>query len=630
MPLPSLFTPLTSILLCFSLSACSGELSKDTEAPGRWGNDSLQEALVRGVCDTARVELPLVTHYDANSKSHRYMATDSASLFALESPIEELGTCNSYYSDGFLPATGVYLADQYTHGSRSDATVRAFSNSLCEQTGIAIDILQPDAFESRDVVGRLRSESGTTQIITPKIIDGSLVTIILPPNWSAQAPAGTYPIAANGFYDVHSNLFSGEGERWTLMTTLSGTQERTGVIGVLWNGGGAIGSVTANRAAYRQFNSVVSWVSENLGGDRNQITMSGGSRGGLTAMAMASNPYDYDYKVVFAGASVPVGLLGTAVGLMSTTYPKLIGFGTSSVGLTDIAQPGWTYPDCGREEYFGLSPSQAFLQVVAGTSDLSLADAEMSPASPQFIEGLRKAGTKVSLVISSSDDIVPFSTQVVLGARLLAAGIPLQAEVLVRGGHTERHEAGLLGLQPVRFTKMVEALLPRISSTPEVPFESVVDYFRRIDNIDDSFEAFTPERGNFPFSVDMPYRTARGDRFPLVFVGHPNTEFIFKFTDPAGKEVAALTGVIGSDFSFTQWVDVPAGFPVGSYGVSLSIRPKGISEWKLIPSTATVGGENATVTVEEVFPKVGTDELKRWAKASSEEDLSTTWSLSEY
>jgi len=58
--------------------------------------------------------------------------------------------------------------------------------------------------------------------------------VILPPNWNAAAPTGSYPIVFQAFYDVNENLFLGFGQAQAIATWIaeSGTGGRTGAIGV--------------------------------------------------------------------------------------------------------------------------------------------------------------------------------------------------------------------------------------------------------------------------------------------------------------------------------------------------------------------------------------------------------------
>jgi len=68
--------------------------------------------------------------------------------------------------------------------------------------------------------------------------------------------------------------------------------------------------------------------------------------------------------------------------------------------------------------------------------------------------------------VTGFDDIVPYSTQVEYAQRLLREGFPVHVDVLVRAGHGERLENGILGRRPVRLNRMLDALRPTLAHSP--------------------------------------------------------------------------------------------------------------------------------------------------------------------
>jgi hypothetical protein len=305
----------------------------------------------------------------------------------------------------------------------------------------------------------------------------------------------------------------------------SGIESRTGAIGVLWNGGGATGSRTVNKAAYRQFNSIIDYVSRNFSGDRHRILMSGGSRGGLTTVCMASNPYGYDYTVIFAAATATPTRVGEHIALTSTTYPPLLPSTVWSVGLADAWCTGWTYPECAEQPHLtGLSALQAHCYILTGTANLDEADAVHSPMSERFVQGLKNAGTRLFLTVTEKDNIVPYNTQLKYAFKLKEIGIPLQVEILLRGGHTERFvdtEIGKVYARVEELDKHVLALAEQ-RNLPEFP-DSFTNYAANRSR--GVMEKLTLEDDCIPFSVDAPYIIARGMRFPIIFTGHPETRY---------------------------------------------------------------------------------------------------------
>ncbi len=590
---------------------------------------------MENICRSSRIELPVATHWCAATHSFEYLASDAPTIGGSATAPFTPGACYYEYNHDFLPDFNAYIGDVYAQTPIADQEARDFVAAACDDTGVRIDLLRPDAFTSKENgLGRLVDRAGAVQILHAKVIDGSLATIILPPNWSADAAENTYPIVFNGFYDINANVFTQEGPPWVRIIARSGTEGRSGAIGVLWNGGGATASRTTNEAAYRQFNSVIDYVARNFGGDRHKILIAGGSRGGLTSVNMASNPYGYDYTVIFAAATATPTRLGEHAALASTTYPPLLPSTAWSIGLSDSWRTGWTYPACaGRPHLTGLTGPEAHAYILTGTSNLDEANAMHSPMSERFVQGLKKAGTRVFLTVTEKDNIVPYSTQVKYAQRLIEADIPVQIEVLLRGGHTERFVDTVVGRTYARTDKLVAHVMALVEGQSAPEFPNSLAYYA-VNRATGVMEPLSPV-GNFvPFSVDVPYVTARGMRFPLVFVGHPETEYVLNIETTSGQTVATFTGVIPANFTTTHRFNVPTDLPTGEYTFVLKIKKPG-QDWTSIPGTMTPSGDPATMTVEAEEPNIGPWEAWEWCTAPklAVEDVpraNTNWGLTEY
>ena len=584
-----------------------------------------------------RIELPVVTHWSQDTQSFSYMATDTPQIGGQAKPPFTPGGCYYEYNHDFLPDLNHYLADRYAQTPVTDEQAREFVMSASADTGVLVDLLQPDAFTDRDQGwGRLVDRSGTVQILHAQVIDGSLASIILPPNWSTGTAKGAYPIVFNGFYDINANLFSQEGPGWVRMIARSGMKGRTGAIGVLWNGGGATAGRTTNSAAYRQFNAVIDYVARNFGGDRHRILMSGGSRGGLTCVNMASNPYRYDYTVIFIGATATPTLLGEHALLTSTTYPPLLPSTAWSVGLSDSWRTGWNYPSCaGRPHLTGLNGPEAHIKVLTGTASAKEANACHSAMSNKFIQGLKNAGTRVFLTVTGSDNIVPYNTQLKYAYKLLASEIPVQIEILLRGGHTERFVETVIGRKYARIGALLAHVIPLVEGQGLPDFPTSLTYYAA-DRVTGVMQKLVPAEEMTPFSVDGPYVTARNMRFPLVFVGQPGTVYSLELKNAAGQPVDPFTGVIPAERTITHWYTVPAELPVGTYHYHLRIKKPG-HDWIDIADTKTPSGDPAILKVEGEEPNIGPWEALEWCKAPklavTEDGVprdNTNWGLTEY
>jgi hypothetical protein len=583
-------------------------------------------------------ELPIVTHWSNASGSFEYLAFD------------QIETSVPYPSGDYAPGACYPRYDHYVGMNFSttaipDGVVEEFAQGVFDDTGVPLKFLRPDALES----GRLVSEPGYVQVVHGLIVQadsddtGSLATVFLPPNWWTDAPAGSYPIVANGMYDLNYQVFhrvahAMGGTVLARFIANSGTHNRSGAIGVLWNGGGAEATFTLNEKSFRQFGSLIDLVAERFRGDRNRVLMTGNSRGGSTAVSMASNPLDLDYTVTFATVSSALPFWGTGPTLASATYAKQLNNLARVTGHSDAWRTGWRFPDCGGPEHLvGLGPREASAEILMGLSDPAEVDATWSPASPRFVDRLEEEGTQLYLEIAGHDTI-PFVKQAEYARVMQAAGIPLHVDVLVRGGHTPRYVNG----EPTITSKIWEALLTYIDPGSEgAPSVAPGFDFYRVDRTRRELERFEPSDGMFPFTMDAPFMAARGQRFPIVMVGEPGTRFDMRvLPDPdAAEPVLSMTGEIPTGSATTvskiQWFEWPADAPVGTYYYALRIRKPGKQEWQEIESTNTPAGpdEPAVLKILEDEPNLSGAQLAaryREMTPSLEGFRTTIWGLSEY
>lgn len=575
-------------------------------------------------------ELPVVTHWSNALNAAQYLATDQATIgAAYPGGTYVPGTCYPYYAGGRIPDLDHYIGDTWSVSAISDADAKAVFEGICRRTGVPVRLLRPDAVEA----GRLRSRPGAVQVVHANVVDGSLVTVVLPANWSGQAPAATWPIVANGFYDLNDNVFRQEGPDLIRMIALSTTSGRTGAIGVLWNGGGALASRTMNPRALDQFAHVVDFVAQRFGGDRHRILMYGGSRGGVTTLAMASNPKGHDYTVTYAAPVVPPTRIGEHALLQSTTFPGLLEAAAWSTGLADAWRTGWRYPACaGKAHLTGLTAPQAHLFILTGTTDPAYADAHLALISPDYVAGLKAAGTRVYMQFGSHDFIVPYAHEVEYAKSLLDGGVPLEVDVLIRAGHAVRPEAGKPFI-PSNTNRIWEVLQAYVDPAHAGPLPTVTPKvsFYRVNRTTQVLEPFAPADGVFPFTLEGPRFTVPGQRFPLVMVGEPGTQWEVTLTPPGGGSPYLWTGAIGAQMKALQWVDVPVGQAPGDYAYGLRIKKPGVTGWEVVSATSTITGSPGVVTVVPEEPNVGGSEVKTMASGPALPAFpGTNWGLSEY
>lgn len=577
-------------------------------------------------CDRCadRLELPVVTHYTKSTGPRVDLATDG--LYTTD-PAEQFvaydeskpytpGTCLPYYRVPGYPTYDKYIADTWSTWAVPDARARELFSGLCKATQTPFRFYRPN-----DLDAKVLPSSGAVQVIHGVTIAGSLATLVLPTNWS-KAPKKPFPIVANGYYDLNENVFKEEGPSLLQLVAESTTQGRAGAIGILWNGGGAHAARTMNENAQRQFAEVVKYVAERFSGDPNRILMYGTSRGALTALTMASNPMNLPFRVTYVAAAVPPPKVGETVFLASATFPGLLQGLVTTTGLADTWRTGFTYPSCaGNPGLTGKSGPAASLQILTGTPDPAVADAERSLLSATWLAGLKRSKTAVHLEVGSHDIVVPYITQVEYGAKLIAEGIPVEAEVMIRAGHYRR--------SPFQSTQAaLDAYIhpARDGSDPKVTPGIT---YTRVDRGTKTLVPFTPTDDFFPFTMEGPRHVARGGRFPLLMVGHPGTEWEVTVTSPSGKPFV-WTGTIASTFGSTQWVDVPRDQEAGEHAYTLRIKKPG-GAWVTIGSNNTIDGSPAKVMVWEAEPNVGGPKIEERTRAGAIAGFGgTNWGLSEY
>jgi len=592
-------------------------------------------------CVTVSHQLPIPTHFSASIEGFEFMAHDAPSLTTNAGLPGDytVGACYPYYNYGVLPDIDLYLADRYSSIAVSDTSARTFAQERCAATGVPLEHRFPPTVTGIWPAGAPASGSCRTQVIHATVLDTSVYTVFLPPNWSGAAPANTYPIVFDGAYDLNGNTFSSLGASMADWVSESGLNGRRGVIGVLWNGGGGSASLTMNEHALEMFAAMIAEVSERYHGNPDWIVTFGGSRGGVTALEMAANPNDAPYRVVLAVAGVPPTLIGDIARSSSTTYPLLLGYTTWTTGFLDAWRSNWHYPSCaGRPNYTGILGWQAFLQVVTGTIDPNIANTQHSLLGERFLAGLQRAQSQVYLQIGEHDFVVPYAQQARYAMELLGRGVDAQVEVVLRGGHN-----GLLtnfGLPEPAYDVLLhlvkEAVLQLANpdldlAAPPPSFVTPGLRFHRVMRDDGRIELVTPNDGQYPFAVDLPWIAARGTRFPIVAVGEPGTQYELTLTySPTNTLAGVANGTLGTTFTHEQWIDVGADTSLGSYLWALRILRPG-RDWETISSTATPTGAPCTTEVVASEPLVDGVAANAWgAPPTLPARGGTNWGLSQY
>ncbi|MBW1808578.1 MAG: hypothetical protein JRJ87_10325 [Deltaproteobacteria bacterium] len=570
--------------------------------------------------------LPVVTHW--RDGCFEYLGVDQPDLWVQNPmpPPEQYvpGTCYPVYKVD-LPDYESYIADTYSALQIPDAEAVSFLSDTCRAIGTPLRLLPPMPWNgNHEVIAQPESSTCEVQIVHASIVDGSLVTVILPPTWTDDAPEGTYPIVINSFYDLNDNLFHVHGSLLTGLVAQSGYEGKRGVIGILTNGGGATASRGFDERMYVQAAEAIAWVADTFHANRHEVITFGGSRGGFTSLAIASNPYGFDYRVILAVSVAPPTILGEHMLLTSPTYPGMLGVAGSDVGLADAWKTGWTYPACaGKPHLTGLTGWQSLLYILSGTSDRQVANQNRSLTSDDFIQGLSNAGTQVYLEITGHDGICPYHLQVEYGASLINEGLPVEAHVLLRNGHMPMGDAYARVV-----SEAVETIAtPGYDPSGQVPLfvEPGVHYWI-VDRQSGEYNEIAPAQ--YPFTFEGPYKIAPGQSYPFVFVGPGGTKFEL-IIKQGGVPVRTISDALESGIK-VLWQNDPPGPTGGPYIYELRIRKPGL-DWENIQSTNTPSGTPAELWVLESEPAVpGDAAAAQFTPPVAPVAPATNWGISEY
>lgn len=418
----------------------------------------------------------------------------------------------------------------------------------------------------------------------------SLATFLLPPKWVSK-PANPYAVLFNGFYDIHEMGFKFYGVSFMSILADLQNQGYGSSVGILWNGGGANGTRTLNRSAYDNASLLFSKATSLLGINPHKVVMVGISRGGLTALEMAANPYHNNYSVKYALAYAPAVKYGEHLAdFHNPSYPAVLTItGGAETGYKYAWRQEWKNPVTG-----GLSGIQLAIYNLLGTSDRHVADS-LSPWSDQQITALKNKGTKVLLSAPTHDIFMPYSLYIKYTDKLRAAGVPLRFEIGYRFGHNDATDA-------IAYAKLA---LQRVLLGDNT-FEIGTYHYKRKSEAEWNISVpFTPSYQ--PVFAELPKEAAWGETVSMTIVGGVGTMYdmkILKINDDLwtkqeriekiGNAIYSLRGsfdavgsVLGSALqSKVEHIPVPNTLATGYYIYELSYSIDGGVTWIQIPPDA--------------------------------------------
>lgn len=477
-----------------------------------------------------------------------------------------------------------YIGDRYSLYAVDDLVAISLSDRILKTFGYPVVYRNESADD-----GALLSNAPVVQLISGSLLvtkngQHSLASYILPPNWSAKSVKG-YPLLFNGYYDANENTFSTVGPSFLeiIGKTLASTGK--GIVGVLWNGGGYIGSRSLQSSIYAGIGAAIARGQDSYGGDAEQVVAVGGSRGGLTALLAGGNPLRLPYRVRYTLCYAPPLILnGLTREFAEGACPLIWHVAEVDTGYRDIWKKDWRHPQTGR------SGIETLLQTLTGAGDSASLRETTGLESDFFLDGLKASGTKL-LINHGTHDAFTLSRFSFAFAALVQCGIPLRHEIGYRFGHnncTDLYEQAALCLKA-------------ILQEQELEFTGTVHYRRRSPAVGEweQTERFVPVPQ--PVFLEAPKFVAVGSPVAWTLYGEPGMEYRLELgiLDQQAWEqkqqvvrnecITLASGVLPDKqhpLELCSWQDgvsqLADGQHAGYYLYELSYRLKGEQDWNVV------------------------------------------------
>lgn len=467
-----------------------------------------------GTCFAAtRHDLPLVTHYDKSTYSYKVGAID----------LPENDIYNPYaleqFRNGNYPVyvykNGIVfpIASNFDDRTFDDDFIIKFFDDLYAKTNISFVLKQPKR-EIETFANDLFTSDPEGQIIHSIVYKKNLFSVILPPNWN---PSNVYPLIINGFYGLNVNVFKQEGPSLFNFVAEKYKSNNIGAIGILWNGGGAIGSYTTNEQNYQDLNDFLNIIIPVLNIDRNTVIAFGNSRGAYTALNIASHPKVDAIKVKYVWATNPFNDISTIRNLTGTTIPNLMSV-SDSYG------------------YYG--------SWVKGYPQQNI-DVNINLNTPEKLRKLKLNKTQIHLDIGSHDDIVPFITKLNLYRTYKKNNINVEAEIHFLSGHF-----------PDRISRDNKIMSVVLQDRKNYIHKNAVEYYLYVDP---GPEIKLKKR---PLTIEIPVYL--NDYIPAQYIitGNPNEKVRLTFYNKYVEKFFVETVRLDLNGNFIKQIDATC-FPYG-------------------------------------------------------------------
>lgn len=449
--------------------------------------------------------------YDSDPKSPYTFLTGEYAFFAGEENGENMK----------VPDYECYIGENYSLSRVSDRLAVWISNKVLEETGYPVVYANCPNYNTKEGYPAF-------QVINNYIIPiggkkPSLATFILPPYWTTEPPK-PYPVIFSGFYDNNENFYQSIGLPFlSIIGRL--IKEGTGAaIGIVWNGGGSIGTRTYQHSAFRNLSELFAVAADCFVADIYSIVAVGGSRGGMTALIASGNPYYDNYRIKYAVCYNPIIRFGeNGAGAANPTCPLVYAALSEDTGYKYSWMKNW------KEPQIHLNGEELLLCNLFGVLDRDIANNVLSPASGNFVKSLKEKGVKIFLCVGTHDAFATKNSIIDFSEDLLRNGVQVHLQIGYRFGHNNCTD--LYG--------HAEDFLRKILLEEEVELKGV-SHYKRLNNKPEEWEKaekFMP--AHQPVFFEGLKRVAHGDRAVINIVGGEGMGYnlkLFKIDDSAWLE----------------------------------------------------------------------------------------------
>lgn len=636
----------------------STTLEDTVEVKTQEGAQGSNEGIVTLVSPLFINDFPVVTHWDkdleAGRGGFRYGGADGIGRLRMDESGEAVVTEHEelyiqdksspyvYNTERFdlfgsapgkedlkVPEYESYIGDRYSLHAVDDLVAVSLSDQMLRSFGY------PVVFHNESTEGRaLLNQAPIIQVINGSLLQTdtgcySLASYILPPYWKADVDS--YPLLFNGFYDANENMFSTVGP--SSIEIICKTLARTGkgVVGIVWNGGGSIGSRSLQGSVYGGIAAAIERARMKYGGDAESIVAVGGSRGGLTTLRAAGNPERFPYRVRYALCYAPPLILNGATSVFADgPCPLIWHVAAVDTGYHDVWRRDW------REPRTGKTGIDTLMHTLAGESDLDVIRETISLESDFFLTALKESGANVLLNHGTHDAFTLSRFSFSFAALARSYGIPLRHEIGYRFGHnncTNLYEQA---------AQCLEALLEE----RELVYSGTVHYRRRGPAAADweTAERFVPLRQ--PVFMEAPKFLIMDGNVYWTLYGEPRMEFrleLINLQDDVWEKEKRIqcqeTYTLAAGFlpsrehplNICSWLDgqsqLPVGLRPGYYLYELYYRLAEEQDWTKLSSCRVPQPEMEPQAVVRILDEQPDPAGEEWRAQTASRCIS--WGLSE-